>query len=134
MFGSAIDERTLEWGADFAELDGVLERRFRFGAVLNSSGVQVDNILLRTNPGNTPYLTGNYTTPVVEMRMSRNAGKTWGNWRARSLGAQGEYRKKVQWEGCGMHGQPGIFGEVRVTDPVPFRVSDLRMNEPYGGI
>lgn len=133
VFGSAVDGKTLEWGDGHSDLDSVLERRFRAGAPLNSGGFPINNLIIRTNPGNTPYVTDAYATPVVEMRLSRDAGKTWGNWKQRSLGSQGNYRTKVQWEGLGMFGQPGVLAEFRVTDPVPFRCSDVLINETFGG-
>jgi len=133
VFGSAIDGKTLEWGSDNLDLGGVLERRFRGGFALNSGGVPIANILLRSNPGNTPYLTGTYADPSVEMRISRDAGNTWGSWRRKSLGAQGRYRKKLQWVACGVASQPGLLVEFRVTDPIDWRVSDVLFNEGYGG-
>lgn len=133
VFGSAVDGKTLEWGAAHLDLGGVLERRFRGGFPINAGGLTIGNVLLRTNIGQTPFLTGNYTNPQVEMRISRDAGQTWGNWRAVSMGAQGEYRKRVQWRACGQASQPGFMAEFRVTAPVPFRVSDVLINEPYGG-
>ena len=70
--------------------------------------------------------------------MSRNGGRTWGTWRARGTGAagtgeQGEYRHRVQWRNLGMASQPGFLVQLRCTDPVPFRVSDVLVNEKYGG-
>ena len=133
VFGGS-DGSVLEWGDTHADApNSVHERRFRAGVPLDSGGVVVGNIALRTNPGNTTYLTGAYADPTVEMRQSRDNGKTWGSWTGRSLGEQGQYRKNVQWRACGMASKPGWLGEFRVTDPVPFRVSGVLMNEPYGG-
>ena len=133
VFGTR-DGRLVEWTQTHADFGGVLERLFRAGASLNSAAVIVNNIALRTNPGTTPYLSGDYANPIVEMRTSRDGGNTWGSWRSASLGAQGEYRRKVQWVGCGGFGQPGMMAEFRVTDPVPFRVSGVFANEQFGGI
>lgn len=133
VFGSAIDGRTMAWGDVHTDLGGVLERRFRGGFALNSGGVTVNNILLRTNPGRTPFLEGPYAEPKVEMRTSRDAGKTFGPYKPRSLGRQGEYRKKVRWGPQGMASQPGFLAEWRVTDPVDFRVSEVLVNEKGGG-
>lgn len=130
VFG-ASDGHTLAWGTDHVDLGDVLERRFRAGTQINSSGVTVDNLSLRTNPGQTPYLSGDYTDPVVEARLSKDAGQTWGNWKAKSLGAQGQYRQLVRWAALGQARQPGLLVEFRVTDPVPFRISDVLVNEPW---
>lgn len=133
IFGSAVDGRTVQWGTGHEDFGGVLERRFRAGFPLDSGGLEIDNVVLRVNVGQTPYLTGDYIEPVVEMRLSRDGGQTWGIWRSASLGQQGNYRTKVQWTMCGMASQPGLLMEFRVTAPVPFRVSGVLVNEPYGG-
>ena len=133
VFGSSIDGRTFQWGAGRADLGGVMERRFRAGAPINGGGLPISNIVLRCNPGNTGALTGVYADPTIEMRLSRNAGRTWGDWKQRSLGVQGEYRERVIWRGFGLASQPGLMVEFRVTDPVDFRVSGVFYNEPYGG-
>ena len=129
----ADDGKVLQFSDAHTDLDGVLERRFRAGLAFNSGSLSVNNIRLRTNPGQTPYLSGDYTNPSLEMRVSRDGGQTWGNWRQASLGAQGEYRKQVEFRACGMFDHPGILVEFRVTDPVPFRVSGVVANENSGG-
>lgn len=131
VFGSALDGKTLAWADSHVDLGGVLERRFRGGAVVNGGSITINNLSLRVNVGQTPYLTGDYVEPVVEMRLSRDAGKTWGNWKPRSLGAQGQYRTRVQWTACGAFRQPAVMVEFRCTDPIDFRVSDVRANEAY---
>jgi len=133
VFGSAVDGKTLAFNAAYSDLGGVLERRFRAGTPIDAGGVIIGNMGLRCNPGQTPFLTGDYADPTVEMRLSRDAGQTWGSWRGVSLGEMGKYRTKVQWRSCGMASQPALLAEFRVTDTVAFRVSDVLINEPYGG-
>lgn len=131
VFGSS-DGRILEWSDTHYDLGGVLERRLSFGFPLNSGGVRIDNIQLRCNVGQAP-LTGTYTDPVAELRLSRNVGKSWGAWKQKALGRQGQFRTKAQWRACGMASYPGLLGEIKVTDPVDFRVSDILVNEQWGG-
>lgn len=133
VLGSSLDGTTYEFSGH-VDAGTVLERRFRFGFPINGGGVMIDNIMLRCNPGGTTYLSGDYADPVVELRLSRDAGHTWDEWRPATLGRQGKYRKKVMWVGLGMAASPGLLGEIRVTAPVDFRVSDVRVNEPYGGL
>tara|TARA_R100001086_G_scaffold180400_5_gene100179 strand:- start:4964 stop:6319 length:1356 start_codon:yes stop_codon:yes gene_type:complete len=136
IMGSAVDGKTLTWGEDHTDAlatNELFERRWRAGMPINASGVNVSNLMVRANVGQTPYLTGDYTDPVLEMRLSRDAGQTWGSFKSASLGAQGEYRKKVEWRALGMASRPAFFAEFRCTDPVPLRVSEVLINEPFGG-
>ena len=134
VFGSSVDGTTFEFGTGWEDAGGTLERRFRAGAPFDAGGMILSNVTLRTNPGNTGYLSGTYANPTIEMRSSRDGGRTWGAWRMASLGEQGEYRKRVQWLACGMASRPGVMLEFRVSDPVDFRVSDVLVNEGWGGI
>lgn len=132
VFGSG-NGATLKWGAGHVELGGVLERRFRSGLPINGGGVPVSNLRLRINPGHTPFLSGAYAEPIIEMRLSPDAGQTWGNWKGTFLGAQGQYRKRIEWRGLGLASAPAFLTEIRLTDPVPLRVSGVFINEPFGG-
>lgn len=133
VFGSAIDGRTMAWGTGHTDLGGVLERRFRAGLPINSGGMILGNVQLRTNVGQTPYLTGDYSDPKVEMRLSRDGGRTWGAWKSARLGGQGDYRTKPIWRACGQAAYPALLAEYRVTPPVDVRVSNVLVNEQWGG-
>lgn len=133
VFGSSVDGKTLVWGDDYSDLGSVLERRWRAGLPFDAAGISISNVQVRCNVGQTGFLTGQYADPVIEMRMSRDAGQTWGAWKQASLGQQGQYRDKAQWRALGMASYPGLFMEFRVTDPVPFRLSAVDINLPYGG-
>jgi len=133
-FGSSIDGNLLQWSNDYSDLGGILERRFRAGLPLTNNVQPVYNLTLRTNPGQTSYLTGTYANPTVEVRTSKDGGFEWGNWKGRTLGATGKYRSLVMWRSLGFFGFPSAMFEFRVTDPVPFRVSGVTANEQYGGV
>ncbi len=118
--------------------DGVeLERRFTAALQLDQP-LSVDNVRLWANVGQSAVLSGSGSAPVVEMRSSRDAGETWtdfddaglGN---AALGGTGAYRTVPEWRRLGMFDFPGLIAEFRVTDPVPFRVSAVKANEPLGG-
>jgi hypothetical protein len=51
----------------------------------------------------------------------------------RLLGGTGEYRTVPEVRALGMYDFPGFMGEARVTDPVPFRISAVKLNDPAGG-
>ena len=131
VFGD-VQGRTLAFTTGHADMGAEFERRFRAGFPLNAGGLDIDNIILRCNVGQTPYLTGVHAEPEVEMRLSWDAGQTWDAWEAVSLGTAAQYDAKVMWAGLGMASHPGLLAEFRCTDPVPFRVSDVLVNEPYG--
>lgn len=131
LAGFGDDETGKIWS--FSGYDeGPMERLFMAGAEL-SEPLTVNNLRLTCEVGTTPNLTGVYTDPVIEMRTSRDAGTTWGNWRPRTLGVQGNYRKRVQWNILGMFDDPGFLVQARVTGPVSFRLSGVGINERNGG-
>jgi hypothetical protein len=132
IFGGP-DGMTLAFGDVHTDLGGELERRFRAGIVLTGQSLSFDNIRLRTNPGTTPYLTGQFADPVCEMRYSRDGGNEWSDWKSAKLGSQGQYRKRLEWRCLGSFEDPGALFEFRVVDPVPFRVSGTYYNEDGGG-
>lgn len=132
VFGCS-NGRTAQWSAGWEDFGGVLERRLRGGFPINGGGVTISNLLLRCNTGQTPFLTGVYADPLVEMRLSDDAGRTWYEWEGVNLGTQGAFGDDVAWHNLGMASYPGMLAEFRISDPVDFRVSDMLLNEPYGG-
>ena len=133
VMGSNIDGRTLTFGAGHVDLGGPMERLWSAGMPMDGGAVRISNVVARVNIGQTPFLTGDYVDPVIEMRTSRDGGKTWGDWRRKSLGRQGDYRQEVRWRGVGLAGRPSFLAEFRVSDPVDIRVSGVLVNEPGGG-
>ncbi|MCA3080533.1 MAG: hypothetical protein ING71_17295 [Rhodocyclaceae bacterium] len=75
--------------------------------------------------------TGQGSNPIVDVRFSRDGGKVWGPWRSSSLGLAGNYGKRVKFNRCGQFQGPGMIGELRVSDPVPRRVSGVYINEAF---
>jgi hypothetical protein len=67
--------------------------------------------------------------PVAELRWSDDGGRTWSQWKARTLGAEGHYRDKAVWRQCGLMQSPGRAFEVRVSDPVIRALTGLTINE-----
>ena len=132
VFG-ALDGKTLAFGSGFIELGGPMERSWVGGFPINGEPLDIANLRIRVNPGQTTFLDGQYADPVVEVRISRDAGQTWGLFKQTSLGRQGEYSKRVEWRALGLASYPGFLAEFRLTDPVPLRVSGVFINEGSGG-
>jgi hypothetical protein len=116
----------------WADLGNELERRFPAAHQLDRPTV-ISSLKLWANTGTTELLSGQGSDPTVEMRSSDDAGNTWGEWEPDSLGVQGEYRAVPEWRALGMFDFPGALFEFRVTDPVDFRVSAVKVNDPLGG-
>lgn len=131
--GLGDDETGKIWRLEgYADAAGVFERRFRAGSRLQGTAV-VNNLRLTTEVGTTDYLTGTYADPMIEMRDSRDAGNTWSDWEAVTLGGQGNYRERVEWRALGMFDDPGMLFEFRMTAPVGFRLSAVEINASGGG-
>jgi hypothetical protein len=64
--------------------------------------------------------------PQMSMRISNDAGKTWGPERWRTAGRIGEYRTRVDWTRCGS-ARDRVF-EVVSSDPIPWRIVDAYLD------
>lgn len=133
-FGTATSGTLAQWSDDYSDFGGIIERTFNGWVSLTGEPLWLANVVLRTNAGTTPFLSGEYSNPVVELRTSQDGGKTWQPWQAQRLGVQGNYRARTMWSSLGQFGYPGVLVQIRNSDPVPFRVSGLTYNEPFGGI
>jgi hypothetical protein len=121
-FGHASTNQVLSFGG-WADLSDALERRFTAAAPLDTP-ISINRLRLWVNAG---------YGGSVEIRSSDDAGRTWSDWEAESLGEIGEYRTVPEWRALGMFDLPGAMFEFRVTDAVPFRVSAVKVNDPDGG-
>jgi hypothetical protein len=103
------------------EADGAAIRRLRRSPTLISemSRLFVPELQVHLEPG-LGTQSGQGTTPTVLLRQSIDGGKTWGNERAASAGAVGDYRKRVIYR-RNAAGRMHTF-EITVTDPVPWRL------------
>lgn len=59
-------------------------------------------------------------TPLVQMRYSDNGGHSWSNYRQGSIGAQGQYGKRLLWSRCGSGRRRAWW--IEGADPVPIRI------------
>lgn len=119
--------------AEYADLTSYHERSFCVFSPVNGGAIPIDNLRLRTDPGQTDYLTGDYADPTIELFVSYDGGQTFEAALPESLGEAGEYRREVEWRALGSADYPGFFAKLRVTDPVSFRCSGAFINEPHGG-
>jgi hypothetical protein len=130
-FGHSSTGQIMGWD-EWDDMGDEMERRFSFAQQLDTPA-SIDRISIWCNPGQTTVESGQGSDPTIELRLSDDAGNTWSDWDGDSLGAQGAYRQVPEWRSLGMFDFPGLLGEVRVTDPVPLRVSAVKINDPAGG-
>ncbi|HEX7720462.1 MAG TPA: packaged DNA stabilization protein [Woeseiaceae bacterium] len=92
----------------------------------------LDNLVAEMSVGATADLT---EEPLVEMRISRNQGRTYGDWRRASLGKTGEYGTRAIIRRWGSVAPPGAVVQLRFADTADFRprLSSIRANEFVGG-
>jgi hypothetical protein len=109
-----------------------LERLFTAAMPLDAP-VTVNRLSLWANSGRTGVLSGQGSAPQIEMRSSDDAGNTWTDWDGADLGVAGDYRAVPEWRALGQFGFPGAMFGFRVTDPVPVRISAVKVNDPGGG-
>jgi hypothetical protein len=125
--GHSTTGAVMTW-EDWDDLGVDLERRFSFYAQLDNP-VSLDSIKLWANVGNS----GAVVTPEVSLRLSDDAGNTFGSWDATDFGDSGDYRTTPEWRALGMYDFPGVLGEIKYTEAGPFRVSAVKLNDPKGG-
>jgi hypothetical protein len=129
--GHSTTGQLMGW-SEWDDMTAEMERRFT-AAVQLEDVTTIDRVTLWTNTGHTPLLTGQGSDPVIELRTSNDAGNTWSDWEAESLGTEGQYRAEPEWRCLGMFDRPGAMMEFRVTDPVPLRISAVKVNNSGGG-
>jgi hypothetical protein len=131
-FGHESTNQILGWD-EWDDLGDNLSREFTAVVPLDAPQ-SINAVRLWANAGQTPITGGaSGTDPQVEMRYSRDAGNTWTDWESTDLGLQTEYRVVPEWRTLGMFDFPGAMLQFRCTDPVPFRVSKVAVNDPGGG-
>jgi len=124
------DETSQIWKLVYDEYsdNGVtIERRWTM--MIDQAG-HVDNLMLDASTGREPVLG---IDPLVECRLSRDGGETYGGYRQASIGQQGDFRKRIVWKRWGIIDDEGGAFDFRITDATPWRVSSIRVNEPLGG-
>lgn len=120
----------VDYGANNDE--GIVERILTAGERLLDPK-SYDSVTVECEVGTTPFLSGDYVDPVLEFRMSDDGGNTWSDWESDTLGETGDYTKIVQYNALGMASLPGAMFQIRLTDPVGFRVSGFYDNQSVHG-
>jgi hypothetical protein len=107
---------------------GNIPREFTGAFPIKGGTVTVDNLALNFNAG--AAVSGE---PTIEVRTSRDGGRTWGAWKPASLGGPGETRTRAVWRRMGSFDQPGALFHFRLQSQTPLRVSGVTVNESMAG-
>lgn len=92
--------------------------------------VPLANLELHCHVGGSP-MTGQGSDPLVVMKMSGDAGKTYGDPEEAGLGGTGDYLQRVRWNALGTAFPPfGTWFQFFISDPVVRRVSGGAVNVP----
>lgn len=133
-FGSGIDGRLVQFASNHEDFGGIMNRKLGAGIPITDGTTPLHQLTVKTATGRTPYTTGSYIEPNIEMRTSNDGGESWSAWRPKSMGTQGQYRRTIRWSSLGFFGNPGILVEFRVANPAPLRISDITANESYATV
>lgn len=91
----------------------------------------VDNLLFDMSVG--AQADPNSAAGLLEIRTSRDGGRTWSEWRQTELGRQGAYRTGPGFNRLGLVDRSGMVVHCRLTDDVPRRISNARVNDMAAG-
>lgn len=107
-------------------------RIFSAGAP-SATSLPIFNVLVDGNSGATEDEIGLAADPMMEMRYSRDGGRTWSSWRSTRWGRKGHYRRQARFGSCGHFEAPGVLMEFRMSSHAPLRVDAVRVNESLAG-
>lgn len=125
FFGSATNGDILVF--DEFDDDGADLTRVCSGAMTLDDPMVIHSLQLEVNSGFTPFASGANSNPDVEMRFSTD-GHSFSDWITASMGVADSFSARPLWQGLGQFDTPGAIFEFRVTQPVPFRISAVRIN------
>lgn len=131
LVGSRKDGTIFEQSLAYADDAGdpiVWDRIFR-GPLNNGKRVFLTEARLDAEMG-VGLTVGQGVAPIVELRKSKDGGKTFGPAMERSLGAKGDYGHKARWQGLGYADDPAWW--LRGSDPVVTGLNDFHV-EAGGG-
>lgn len=108
-------------------------RLFSAGLPLQTQPQPIGNLVVSGNNGAAQVETGEAADPLLEMRYSRDGGRTFSEWRSAKWGAMGEYKRRARYGSCGMFHPPGFLAVFRMLACTPLRVDAIKANEPLAG-
>jgi hypothetical protein len=135
LFGDDTDGTVWSFDESSSTDSGNAEhpRVFSAGLALAKQPQPISNLIVSGNNGSAQVETGEAGDPILEMRYSRDAGRSWSDWRGARWGAMGEYKRRARFGTCGMFHPPGFLAEFRLLACAPLRIDSVRANESLAG-
>lgn len=125
ILSSSVTGKLYEVQKGLYEDDGEPLVRTTTGIVEFTSPTPILNVVADCSVG-----MGSLTyNPQIEMRYSRDRGKTWSSWSARNLGREGNFGQDVNWTRLGAALRPGIVFEFRYSGNTEFTLRTAVYNE-----
>lgn len=75
--------------------------------------------------------TGLGSEPILDLRLSKDGGQTWGDWISLNMGKQGQYNWRVIHRRLGQFKSPMFMCEIRISDPIPRRISSIELGVEF---
>lgn len=124
--GSSVDGRIWMFDVNNMTDDGIKIQVIVSGAIWFDEGRQrCNNVVLEMVRG---VATSSTPDPIVELRYSDDAGRTWSSWLEGSLGYIGTYKYKTSWHSLGLMQPPGRLFEFRIADSVNVTIEGAAYN------
>jgi hypothetical protein len=110
-----------------------MRRVFSAGLPLNTQPMPIGNVIVSGNNGAAQVETGEQADPYLEMRVSRDGGRTFPISKSARWGQMGEYLRKARFGSCGSFNPPGFLAEFTLLACTPLRIDSVRANEDLAG-
>jgi hypothetical protein len=134
LFGDDTDGTVWAFDESSTTDSGNAEHPRIFSAGLPLGGpLSVANLIVSGNNGSAMVSIGEAGDPILEMRHSRDGGRTWSDWRGSRWGQSGQYKRRARFGPCGMFAPPGALAQFRLLACAPLRVESVRANESMSG-
>ena len=128
LVGDKSEGKIYEQSLDYFDDNGDEIRRQRVFTHLHNNGKRfnANNIQVGFETG-VGLTTGQGSVPVCWLETSNNGGRTWGPELQASIGAKGEYEKRVVWRRLGQF--TNMTPRLTITDPVKVAICGAYLND-----
>lgn len=133
IVGDCQTGKLYDLGLDTYTENGATIRRLATSPVVQADGRRMLHARLEVQvESGAGLLSGQGEDPQAMLRWSDDGGRTWGNDHWASMGAQGQYSRRVQWRRMGAS-RNRVY-ELSISDPVKVAIIGATLDtQPLGG-